>query len=122
MPDIETCALKQDAVVWMANGVPDRYGETSLSSPVDTKIRLEQVKRKNLEGVEEPITYDAIADVSIAIPEKSIIRLGTVNGLPAEPDNLYQVREYQEIPDIKNKVSQRYVMLDRYDGALPTVS
>lgn len=115
---IEKRNLHQDAVLWKAYGV-DEHGTVTVEPPEEIKCRWETVKRESVTTQGDTVSISAEVWVDREIPNSSIMRLGTLNDLSSEPDELMQVISQDKTPDIKGRTYQLSVSLMRYSNTLP---
>ena len=124
MPQPETSGRLQKAVLWERDGVDD-YGQPTVGEGEELDVRWEFKEEDVLDPRGNPIRVDANAVVSQRIPVGSNMWLGSLNdwpgtGTPEPDDELMVVVAYQEVPDVRNRVSRRKVYLKRHRDALPT--
>ena len=120
MPAIELSSRHQYAVLWVANGVDD-YGNVTVASPVEVKVRWVWGRKDSLNAQGVTIALDAQVTVDRSIPVESVMRLGKLKNLPITLDNLTNLVSCDETPDVKGRVFCRVVGLVRRSDTLPTV-
>ena len=121
MVNVSTVALRQTAALWAATGNYDNDGDpevAAVGSPVEIKVRWEEETQERVNEDATPIAITTTVFVDREILKGSVLRLGTVAGLPSPPDNLHEVVEYDEIPNIKGVNPQRCVVLQKRNKVL----
>lgn len=118
MPVPELNGRHQKAVLWELAG-PDVHNEPTVYNPEEISVRWEETRRESRDALGNTIIIDAAVMVAQEIPVGSIMWLGALADLPVTPTNLKQVVGYDDTPDIKNRVSQRNVMLMKFNDTLP---
>lgn len=121
MPTQEAAFLNQKAVLWEHSGSFDSNGDPLVLAAVEIDTHWEQVRRASIGDDNAPLALDARAIVSRDIAEHSVMWLGKLAGLPAEPDDLHEVIKFDKIADIKGREFQRTVHLRRWKQPLPTI-
>lgn len=109
-----------DAVYWERNGTDD-VGTPKFKSPVQIKCDWEKVQVRRLNERGEVKSSAAVVEVSQALAEGSLIRLGHLTSVPSTPDNLFEVATYNEEDDIHGEDPSRWVELERYNGPAITI-
>jgi hypothetical protein len=121
MATIETKCLKQKAVLWALSDY-DRYGEPTVSAPIEISVRWEQNLSQSIDDNATPIAVNGTIFVDRVIPEGSILRLGNKVSLPPTvTTGLMEVVSTTDIPDLKGRVNQRTVTTRKWRGSLPTI-
>lgn len=123
MPAPERAFLRQTAVLWPKSGV-NAYGQATVGSPVELRVRWEWTRSEVLDPLKAPTALDASVVVDRVIAVGSLMWLGELSdfvgtGSGWEGHEIYEVKAYEETPDLKNRVSMRTVGLMRYKGTLP---
>lgn len=123
MPAPETAHLNQDAVLWAANGV-DNYGEKTVGSPVEIRVRWNAKRMETVDSKGSPMALDALAVVDRDVIDGSILWLGTLDdwygtGSAGVGVGLHQVVTIETIRDVKGRATRRTVGLMRYKDRLP---
>lgn len=128
MPSQETAFLTDDAVLWPRTGY-NRYGEPTVGSPIELKVRWENTRREVLDKDGNSVSIDATVFTDRDIREGSNLWHGTLadwygTGSGSSPagqdDELMYVKFSEETEDIKGRCTQRTVMLMRYRQTLPS--
>ncbi len=120
MTKVVTASLKQDGTIWPVASF-DSHARPRVSSATAIKCKLEKVTKNLLNPNGEVIISDAICFVDTTIAVGSIFRLGTVASVPDTPDNLFEVVNYNELNDIRNIDTGRWIELNLWNKALPTI-
>lgn len=120
MPKVTTVGLRQDGTIWPFSSV-DSHVRPLVNAATNIKCKLENVTKNQLSPNGEVITSDAICYVDTTVTVGSIFRLGTVASIPDTPNNLFEVMEYDELQNIVNTATMRWILLDRWNKALPTI-
>jgi len=121
---METSDLHQLAVYWTANGYDD-YGEPKIDAAVEISTRWEIGNFEALDPQGNTISVDALVVVDREIPIGSILWLGDLADLPADPANyvdLRQVVSTSYVPDVKNRATRRTVGVIRHNNEIPTTA
>ena len=123
MPSIAKAWLKNDAVLWEATGDFDDDGRIQVSAAVAIKCRWQDDVGDVLLPNGETIAYNHVVMVDRAITEGSILWKGKLPSLPspAVDLDLTQAIRVIGVPDIKNRVQYREVMLMKFGRTLPTI-
>lgn len=117
MPNIETAWRYDTAVVWMKRDVADNYGNPTLHSPIQLSVRIEEGQSEKLGPQGEPIAASVKVVVDRRIPVGSLMWLGYLSDYDGE--NLKQVIDYREVPDIKGRYRRREVVLMNFSDSIP---
>jgi len=120
MPKVTTVGLRQDGAIWAFSSF-DSHSRPLVNAATAIKCKLEKVTKNQLGPNGEVIISDAICFVDTTITVGSIFRLGTVASIPSTPDNLFEVMNYNELNDIRNIDTARWVELNLWNKALPTI-
>lgn len=121
MPALETVALKQKAVLWSKNG-DNTYGETKINAKIEIDSRWETTRQDTRNPERATTGFESIVYVDREIAIDSILWLGSIDDLPTTPTNLRQVKDYDEIPDIKSRNVQRFVTVVKFSNELPELA
>lgn len=117
---VTEASLKQDGTVWPYSA-PDARGRPKVNAKTAIKCKLVKKSRNLLNPNGEIIVSDALLFVNTEVTKGSIFRLGTLVSVPATPNNLYEVMVYNEVNDITNRDTTRWVELNLWNVPLPTV-
>jgi hypothetical protein len=125
MPSIETMERNDWAVLWERTG-NDQFSDQTVASPVEIKVRWEDLR----DEVPNPNTktqgYDAVVVVACEIPIDSVMWKGRLRDLPGTAEtpeeDIYKVKRKSAIPDIKGRHVRRVVYLVRHNDTIPTIS
>jgi hypothetical protein len=121
VPALEIVNLRQRAVFWATSG-KSRYGEPTVASPVEIRVRWEEGISESIDDSATPIAVNATVDVDRDVAAGSILRLGKLTDLPSPvTDGLMEVISFEATPDIKCRRYQRSVTVRRWRSSLPTV-
>ncbi len=127
MPDPSVSRLYQPAVLWTAAGA-DAYGQKKVHPPIEIRVRWNTARTEALTAEGTTITLDATAIVPHKIEPGSLMWLGelvdwygTGSGSMWPPDELMEVKMYQEVPDMKNRYAHRNIGMMRYREGLPNL-
>jgi len=127
MPRIHKRKLKQKAVLWAYSGTSTnntRYGEVTVSSPVEINCRWEEDPKVITGPDGQPKAVDGIVYVAQEIEPGSLLRLGAKIDLPNTVNSgIVEVISCSEIPSIKGDRSryERACLIKNYQRSLPTV-
>ena len=123
MPTMETSDRIQKAVYWAANG-NDNYGRVKVDARVELEVRWEKRWRESVDDDGNTVATEARVVVDRVIPVDSILWLGSMEEYAAKttPTDFKQVISYDEIPDVKGRVSRRTVTLMKYSDELPDLT
>ena len=116
----EKWGMKQRAVLWPFTGY-DYNGDPIVSSPIEIKVRWETGLAESIDANAAPIAATASVVVDRKIAAGSVLRLGRFVELPAEPDNLQEVVNYETAPSQDNQETLHFVTLRKYSNKLPQV-
>lgn len=121
MPNVEVMNLLQKAVLWERSAV-DRYGEPTVSDPVEIDVRWEEGLQETIDAEGTPVAASGTVDVDQDIPVGSILWLGELADLP-DPvtSGLVEVVSSDKVPDIKGRVYARSVTVRKWRASLPTI-
>jgi len=123
MPNPEVSDLHQKAVYWASSGGFDNQGEpTVTANNIEINTRWEIKQGEFTDSRNNVVAFDEIAFVDRVIVIGSILRLGALADLPSPLDTLRKVVSYSEIPDVKNRVSRRFVRLIKRSDRLSTTA
>jgi len=121
MSDMETSDLHQKAVLWTINGTDDD-GENKVNAAVEISIRWQFKHGEVLDPNGNPIAFDTVAIVDQTLSPGDILWLGALADVASPPINLRQVLTYEEVPDVKNRVSRRRITMMKHGDTLPTLA
>ena len=111
MSNFITRNLKQDATIWVASA-KDAYGNPSYATPVSIKVRWESRIEKTLDSKGNEIVSQAYVYMpSEYTPGDYIVKGITVTASPVDVANSYEIRNAQEIPNLRNTFSEFRVIL-----------
>ena len=103
--------LKQDATVWVASGT-DAYGNPSYAAPVNIKVRWESRIEKTLDSTgNEMLSQAYVYMPSKYTPGDYLFKGISAELTPAAVANSYEIRNGQEIPNLRNTFSEFRVIL-----------
>ena len=122
MPSITKAACRQKAVLWANTNTYDDDGQPQVSAATELKVRWETERMETPVTVNESVAYDEAVQVRQEVAVGSIMWKGKLKDLPSTPNNLRKVVDYIEIPGIKGRIEDRWVLLVKYSDILPTVS
>lgn len=120
MPSTESAELNQYAVLWSVVGTT-AYGDPTFASPVEIRVRWEDSYGEKLDPESGAIKAPATIVVSHRIVVDSLLWLGRLKDLPSPPQNIRQVINYKEIPDVKGREFRREVDVIKCDNTTPIV-
>lgn len=125
MPSPERSHRRQDAVLWTLAS-HDEEGENTVNSPVELRVRWEEVFEEVLNRKGDPVALDAKVMVDREIEIGSLMYKGTLDdwygvGSAGDEIKLMEVITYTDLKDIKGRVSYRSVGLCKYRDTLPTI-
>lgn len=115
MPAVEAVARHQYAVLWARTGYDD-YGQHSVISPIEIRVRWQFGKSGFKDPNRNNIDYDATAVVDKSIAVGSLMFLGRLITY-TNASTKYQVVDYKETPDLKGRQIHRLVLLKRLNDA-----
>ncbi len=111
---IITRMLKQKAVYWPFASI-DSFGKKVVGSPVQIKVRWEDVSEEFLDGKGERQLSNALVYVDRDVTVGGILMLGTSADVDAsgfdtvnikENDGAWEIRRFDKLPDLK---ARRYL-------------
>lgn len=120
-------ARRQLAVLWPFVS-HDENGEPLVGDPVELTVRWEKGLSQEITPNTNPIAVTATIWVDREIENGSMMRIGSLDEVtgtgtgteaPPVPDEILEVVDYQEIPDIKGRVFERVVLCQKYADGLP---
>lgn len=120
MPPLEIADHYDDVVCWESVGV-DAYGQRTVQDPVGLKVRWEPTYQEILSADGARVRIDIVAHTSQDIPIGSIMWEGHIVDLPDSPTDLYEVMGHDTTADLKNRYTNRGVLLRRFRDSLPTI-
>jgi len=120
MPSLEQSCRFQDAVLWAAGSI-DNYGQYQVQSPVEIKVRWEDVQEEIGDPAGGTVITSSRVFVDRVIAVGSLMWEGKLEDLPTPVTNLKRVASYSKIPDIKGRNDRRFVQLVTYSDSLPSV-
>ena len=125
MPPIEYTSRTATIQVWDWLAY-DQYGQTKVAAvPVEMKVHLVINRADATDEKGGPITRSlTISGMPRSIEIGSIVWVGEAKDLPvgtnfSATDGLLQVDNYDEVPDLKGRISHRTCKLSRYKDVLP---
>jgi hypothetical protein len=101
--------LNQNITIWTA-GATDVYGTPTWSSPTTIKGRWEDKQIKTVDYQGNDIISNAIVYTEIDIALGDYVYLG-ISADTTPPTSAREVRNYSKIPDLKNKMYIRKIIL-----------
>jgi hypothetical protein len=101
--------LNQNITIWTA-GATDVYGTPTWSSPTTIKGRWEDKQIKTVDYQGNDIISNAIVYTEIDIALGDYVYLG-ISADTTPPTSAREVRNYSKIPDLKNKMYLRKIIL-----------
>lgn len=112
---ILTKILEMDAVYWPPNG-QDEFGTPAFGSPIDLKVRWEDVTETFMNAKGEAKTSKSKVYVGQDVQEEGALWLGTVATLtnPTKPfaqPNAWQISAFSKIPTLNAKQFLRIAWL-----------
>jgi hypothetical protein len=120
MPAPEVRNLTGYAVLWARSAIGG-YGQFKVSSPIEIRVRWEDVRQESNDPQNTVESSPVTAFVAQVIEVGSLMWYGRLADLPDSPTDLYKVTAYNGTPDIKGRVSSHVVTLTRYGDSLPEV-
>ena len=124
MPAPEIFHRHQKAVLWAFDHYDDDGQPVVSSTAVEIDVRWEKTRREVVGPQGVPIATDATVAVDQDIAIGSLMWEGSINDIPGTSEvpesDLYQVINFQKVPDIKNRYIRRVVTLMRFNDTLPT--
>ena len=117
---LETSSLHQTAVLWELSSY-DSKGEPTVSAPEEISVRWEYVSALILSDVDAPVPRNGEVWLDQAVTPGSILWKGCLEDLPDPATDLYEVIQYDEVPDVKGRFVERIATVRRYRNSLPTV-
>ena len=121
MPHQETTSRHQKAVLWAANGTDDN-GDVEVDAAVEIDVRWEEKRTETLDPAGNTIAADATVVVNQDIAVGSIMWPGELEDVADPPVDLWQVIDFNKIPDVKGRAQRRTVMLMRHSNELPELA
>jgi len=126
MPAMELIGRLQKAIFWEAGGY-DHDGEITVAAAVEIDVRWQVGKRRSAGPKDDTVSYDAELVVDRVITVGSVVWKGSMDDLndladPTAPTDLYDVVDYTETSDIKNRNVRRTVLLMRRSDDLPSLT
>lgn len=118
---LETDDLRQFAVLWPASPNAAKDGRKQVRQPVEIPVRWEWGLKLNVASPDGTEKMIATVFIDRRITIGSILRKGKKEDLPSIVDDLTQVLDYKEVPDIKGRHARRLVMLGLFGDDLPTI-
>lgn len=112
----------QKAVTWARSGY-GRDGQPTVSSPTEINVRWESGLAQEIRPMSNPVSVDVTLWTDVDLTSGSMVWLGSSSELgTADPDAIYEVLEFQKIPDVKGRIFERVALLGRFRESLPTVA
>lgn len=104
---IITRMRKQDAVYWPISSV-DNYGQPVLGTPVQIRCRWEDRNEEFVDVNGTQLLSSAVVYVDRDVVPGGVLMLGTLADItdadnPKENDNAYEIRRFDNLPDIRAK-------------------
>lgn len=121
MPQLEVTGLVHKAVLW-EKAATDKFGADTVYLPVEIDCRWNEDERDIQDRLKNTVRISGDAMVAREIPVGSIMWLGELADLPTPLTNLRRVYSYDVTLNIKNRISQRNVLLQRHANELPTLA
>lgn len=118
---LEEEGLTEKAAVWELSHF-NAHGNPVVLAAVEIDSRWEIRRRSSINDIGEAIATHAEVMVDRELKLNSLIRRGELADVPSPPDNLYEVIDYWEVPDVKGEEIQRNVTLKRWKKAAPTIA
>lgn len=121
MVKIEETARYQAATLWAKSG-DDRYGEPTVTAPVNITVRWVEKRGQVMGKDDTPIRIDGRVVVNLDIEEGSIVRLGLIADLP-DPvtGGLMEIVGFDKTADLKARNNRRVCLIRKYKDTLPTI-
>lgn len=111
----------QKAVYWEFDSY-DVNGYPVVDNPVEMDVRWEKGLSVEVTPTINPIAVSDTVWVDREVTVGSMLRQGALADLPDTPNNIREVVEYQEIPNVRGRVYERVILLKKFAGTLPTLS
>ena len=122
MPSVESASRNQSAVLWAKSSL-DNFGKPTVDSPLEIYVRWEEKLKESIDSQANAIAVDATVWVAQEITVGSIMWLGTLAEWNAsEKTNLKQVVGYRSIPNIKGRLFEQTVTVQKYSDSLPSLT
>jgi len=120
MPPPEVASLTQRAVLWPAAGV-DAYGQVTVAAePVEITVRWETKRQEVLDRQGNTVALDGVVVVRQDVAVGSRLWqgelcdwVGTGSGLSHDDEEIYEVKTYDQDPDIKGRAQFRQLGIMR---------
>jgi hypothetical protein len=129
MPAQELAFRRQRAILWPlltpASAGRQKFNEPLKGDPVELSVRWDDQQKEILGSNGTPVRVDAVVIVDRRIAIDSLMVKGTLSewlgtgSATAQDPTVMQVIVFNEVPDIKNRVSYREVGLIRFRSSLP---
>jgi hypothetical protein len=119
MPPLETCDLRQTAVLWNVTG-QDRHGKPTVSNPIQIRVRWVLNDSQVVDPFGNTVASSGTVITDRPIDNMALMWLGKLVDLPSPPTDIHQVIKVNTTPDIKNRNTRFDYILMRYAQALPT--
>ena len=116
---VERSHLPHYATVWDFVGLGLDGAPYVSDEPREIRCRWVSSRRETIGADNNPLAYDDSITLLDEVTERSLMRLGKIADLPAEPDSLFEVLTTSYTPDIKNRAALRTLTLGRFTGPLP---
>jgi len=117
VPVQETDYRNHKAVFWEADGY-DTYGEPKVGTATEINVRWDESKSESLDALGNVIALDVTVVVAQDIAVGSLMWLGEKADLPSPVTNLYQVKTFSKVPDVKGRQYYCTVGLMRYSNEM----
>ena len=112
MPPLETMGRTRDAVLWPFKE-PDTFGEPRVEKAVPIRVRFERGLHEGMDKDGHPITLACELVVDREIQVDSLMFLDKLEHY-ASGKELFLVKSYDEVPDIKGRNVRRTIGLMRF--------
>lgn len=123
MPPLEGSERRQKALWWRKVGVTD-HGEPRLEAAEELLVRWENKRDTGADKEGQPIAIDATVSLGQRVYPGDLMWLGTMaewtgSSSVGDENEIMEVDNYNEIPDIKNRDSEKVAGLVLFKGTLP---
>lgn len=133
MPFPELRHRYQKALLWRATGLSDNYGNPTVGSPEEIRVRWNWGRTQGVDSQGNTIALDADAvvgeDITIGsnmwlAPDQSAdsdtaLEQWYGTGSAGTDTGVMYVQSLRKVPDLRNRVHSRSVKLMRYKNTLP---
>src|SRR5574343_312889 len=123
MPSPAIANRKQHAVLWAVSGRGD-YGERTLASPVEIKVRWESTKTEGGDPRSETAAKSVTCHTDQSVAVGSEMWLGRLDDLvgTASPGDVHVVTAITTVPDVKGRETKYTLTLDRKSESLSALA